>query len=266
MKYHYLFLVKEGSTAEEAIGELCTFLSDIYEMDDPETKAVQIGGYSDEKLSSELWDHVVLEHFSEAEQIDWQKQWADFSPQFRDGQAHIDLKALGGPVLLLKPGKGFGDLSHPTTRLVLALMAQHVKDKIVFDIGCGSGILSVAALLLGAKRALGIDIDNEAVKHSEENAKLNQVDAMALFSTQLNPSCVPNEPFIILMNMIQTEQMTAWQSLKPLHSKDSLIIASGVLSSERDPYLKLTQLWGWSLAEEKEEEGWLGFVFSSGSK
>src|SRR5882724_9121804 len=116
-------------------------------------------------------------------EIDWEQQWAQFSPGFRDGRAHI---RLGSATLQLKAGAGFGDFSHPTTRLVLDLMAPLVKDKIVFDIGCGSGILSIAALLLGAKQAYGIDIEEEAIKHSQENAAVNQVEARAIFSKNIN--------------------------------------------------------------------------------
>ncbi len=261
MKYHYLFLVKQGSTAQQAIWELCAFLSDIYEMDDPETGAVQIGGYSDQKIP-EIWTHVVLEKQTAAEEIDWQKQWADFAPRFHDGLAHIDLNTLGGPVLLLKPGPGFGDLSHPTTRLVLALMAPHVKDKIVFDIGCGSGILSIAAILLGAKQAYGIDIDEDAVAHSQENATVNKVEAKTNFSSTIAPEWVSDEPLVIVMNMIESEQTAAWQSIPALHSKKAIIITSGLLSSQREHYLQLAKSWGWRLLEESEEEGWIGFIFS----
>jgi ribosomal protein L11 methyltransferase len=262
MKYHYLFLVNKGSTTEEALWELCSFLTDIYEMDDPETGAIQIGGYSDQEKPPKDLIHVILECASEVEEIDWQKQWADFAPRFENGLAHIDLETLGGPVLLLKPGAGFGDLSHPTTRLVLALMALHVKDKTVFDIGCGSGILSIAAILLRAKEAYGIDIERDAVKHSKENAQVNHVETKAHFSSALVPAWIPHDPFVIVMNMIETEQTAAWQSLPVLHNKAALVITSGLLSSQSQKYLKLTKSWGWTLLEEKEEEGWIGFVFS----
>ena len=262
MKYHYLFLTKQGSTSDDAFLELSPFLSDIYEVDDPESGHVQIGGYSDDPNPPPQLIHVILENCSAAEEIDWQKQWADFAADFHDGVAHIDLEELGGSTLLLKPGGGFGDLSHPTTRLVLSLMAPNVKGKTVFDIGTGSGILSIAAILLGAKQAWGIDIDIQAIKHAQENAILNQVEAKAHFSTEIDPASVPSEPFVIVMNMIQSEQIAAWQSILHLHAKPALIITSGLLSSQRSQYVEFCSSWGWTLIQEKEEEGWVGFIFS----
>ena len=86
---------------------------------------------------------------------------------------------LGGRhVLTIEPGMAFGTGAHETTRMCLELIERYITPGVeMLDIGCGSGILSVAALLLGAKRAVGIDIDETAVRTATENAKLNQVDA-----------------------------------------------------------------------------------------
>ncbi len=71
---------------------------------------------------------------------------------------------------------GFGTGTHETTRLCMELLERYIKpDMDVLDVGCGSGILSVAALLLGAKSAVGVDIDALAVKTAMENAEINHV-------------------------------------------------------------------------------------------
>jgi ribosomal protein L11 methyltransferase len=261
-KRHFLFRVKEGSTAEEALPELSSFLTDSYEMDDPESGAIQIGGHSDQEIPTIPWKHVILEEISPLEEVDWQQQWADFAPRFHDGLAHID---LGGPVLLLKPGRGFGDFSHPTTRLVLRLMAEHVKDQVVFDIGCGSGILTIAAVLLGAKKAYGIDIEEGAIQHSIENAAVNHVTEKTHFAKKINPAWIPLEPCVIVMNMIESEQKIAWESLPLLHSLNATVIISGLLFAQKEHYRQLAKSWGWSLVEEREEEGWNGFIFLQNS-
>ena len=191
--------------------------------------------------------------------IDWEKQWADFAPHFQNGLAHIDLE---GKTLLLKPGAGFGDLSHPTTRPVMKLMGPYLKDKIVFDIGCGSGILSLAAALLGAKQVYGIDIDDEAIKHSQENAALNDVESHVLFSKGLDPAWVPKEPFLIVMNMIESEQRLAWEAVKVLHKGPATLIVSGLLSAQITPYLQLAKARNWALLHKSEEESWLGLILS----
>lgn len=262
MKYCFLFQVNKSSTAAEAIAELSCFLKDIYEIDDPETGTIQIGGSSNRKTPPAQLSHATLVKRTSATQIDWQQQWSDFAPGFYAGLAHIDLQTLGGSILLLKPGAGFGDLSHPTTRLTLALLAPLVKDKCVIDIGCGSGILSIASVLLGAKRAFGLDIDPHAISHAKENAQLNRVEDRSAFSLQLPTEAFSEKPLVIVMNMIAAEQKTAWQSLPQIHSCPAWIVTSGVLSSQREHYLQLVSEWGWSLLNEREEEGWMGFVFT----
>jgi len=178
--------------------------------------------------------------------INWDEQWAQFAENFYDGKAHI---SLGNATLLLLPGPGFGDLSHPTTRLMLQLMAGRVKNQTVLDIGCGSGILTLAALLLGAKSAIGIDIDPEALVHAKKNAKLNNLNAT--FTDK-----IPSKHYsIALMNMILPEQKAV---TKP---QADLWITSGILVQQRKEYHALTETCDWKLLEEKRCGEWLGFVF-----
>lgn len=190
--------------------------------------------------------------------IDWTEQWAFFSENFHSGKAHIDLKRFGGQgELLLQPGPGFGDLSHPTTYLMLAMLKKHATDHSIIDIGTGSGILSLAALLLGAKTAFGIDIDPEAIVHAQNNAALNQLPAQ--FSLTV-PSPLPQRN-VFLMNMIFPEQ----QSVRPdqWNSSAKVWITSGILEEQKAAYLKQAALWGWKVLEEHERQGWLGFVFQA---
>ena len=87
-----------------------------------------------------------------------------------------DYDPKGRTVLHLEPGIAFGTGTHETTRLCLEALEKYVSDgAAVLDVGCGSGILAVASLLLGAKSAIGIDIDELAVKSSIENAERNGV-------------------------------------------------------------------------------------------
>lgn len=79
--------------------------------------------------------------------------------------------------LRLDPGQAFGTGSHPTTRLCLQWLAEHRPDGTVLDYGCGSGILAIAARMLGAARVVGVDLDPAAVSTAQENARANAVDA-----------------------------------------------------------------------------------------
>lgn len=196
---------------------------------------------------------------SDTEEINWEEQWSIFAPNFYDGLAHLPL--LNNKTLLLKPGAGFGDLSHPTTRLALKYLEQKVSGKTLFDIGSGSGILSIGASLLGAQRAIGIDIDEKALQHATENALINQVSEWVIFSQQINPTALLNPPFLIIMNMIFSEQKIAWESHPILHTLPCSMITSGILSTQKTAYLKWAEEKGWSLEESAEEEGWLAFSF-----
>jgi ribosomal protein L11 methyltransferase len=185
--------------------------------------------------------------------IDWEAQWAA-QEKFRDGFLHVELEK---GVLKLIPGAGFGDHSHPTTRLVLRLMVPFVSDKDVIDIGCGSGILSLAAHLMGARSVCGVDIDETALAHSRANAACNSMTIPFLFPEGLTQA---NDGTVILMNMIQSEQEVAWKSVEGISDKISIAITSGILAEGREDYLKLCAKWEWRLLEELEEDGWLGFV------
>lgn len=199
--------------------------------------------------------------------IDWDAQWAAHGQGYRDGYLHIDLHdfspTLRPKTLKLKPGPGFGDLSHPTTRLVLKLMHQRMQQEHVIDVGCGSGILALAALSMGAGSVWAIDIDEEALKHAEINCRLNGMQGQIAFAKP--EECIPHlpkqKPLSILMNMIHSEQMQAWQSLRDIHGQVRWAITSGILCEEEKEYLKCCAKWGWQPAAKMIEEGWMGFIF-----
>jgi hypothetical protein len=143
------------------------------------------------------------EHHSEViEDQDWERSWMDNFQPMRFGQrlwivpswhAAPEPDAVN---LLLDPGLAFGTGTHPTTALCLEwLDGQDLKGCNVLDFGCGSGILAIAALLLGAKEAVGTDIDVQALEASRDNAGRNNI-ADELFPLylpedlpQVRPTC-----------------------------------------------------------------------------
>jgi len=176
--------------------------------------------------------------------IDWNKQWALHAPNFQNGFAYV--KPWG---FRLQPGPGFGDLSHPTTRLMLELMPKKINLPVV-DIGCGSGVLALAAHFAGAPKVYGIDIDQDAIVHAQDNAKRNQ--ANIFFGKKL--PCIPKR-CLVLMNMISSEQRVAWEAHKALHSSVEIMIVSGFPTQEQVDvsYGELTQ--------KIELEGWIGMKY-----
>jgi ribosomal protein L11 methyltransferase len=198
-----------------------------------------------------FWQDFMVKRDSTLEQalepaVDWHEQWAQFAPHFKEGYAHLDCG------LRLAPGGGFGDLSHPTTRLMLRLLEGRCAGQVVLDIGCGSGVLTLAAVKMGASHAYGIDIDPVALQHATHNQQLNELENQTTFSSTWQGPAT-----LILMNMISSEQQVAWNP-RPFNT----LITSGILSSQREAYLKWASSQGWTLLEEHQEDDWLSFLFT----
>ncbi len=178
--------------------------------------------------------------------INWKEIWEIHAPHFKEGHAVVPLsKKLS---FKLKPGPGFGDLSHPTTNLILNFMKPLIKGKTVIDIGSGSGILSIAAALLGAKEVYAFEIDEDAIHHSLENFKLNN---LKIFLNK-NPPLVD----LVTINMISSEQKMALTQYPFIQKFPTTILSSGLLLHEKEAYLK--EMSPWKLVQEKKEKGWLG--------
>lgn len=198
-------------------------------------------------------------------EINWEEQWKIHGLDFKDGCVHVDLSLFGGPakVIKLQSGPGFGDLSHPTTALVLRMMSVHLENQPVIDVGSGSGVLTCAAIAMGSSKGYGIDIDPQAIEHSIQNGKLNLFDKKIQFAL-VEDFKIPDlkGPVLIVMNMIYAEQQIAWQSLPALHDLPGKIITSGVTKDQRAAYLQQAKEWGWHLIDEMEESDWLAFCFN----
>lgn len=212
---------------------------------------------------------VRFEEVHVKDYVDWGVQWSTHCPDFKDYTLRVDLSKYAQekkstPTLQLHAGPGFGDLSHPTTRLTLEMMAPHVKDKEVVDVGCGSGILTLSAILLGARKAIGIDIDSGALTHATQNAELNKLENTTIFLKPEQYTEHPKKGSVILLNMIRTEQQVAWASLPQLHQISGECFASGILTFEKEIYLKECEERGWALVEERIQGDWMAFHFLTG--
>lgn len=195
-------------------------------------------------------------------QIDWYEQWNTKEPL----TIHLkDFVPGTKETFLMEPGPGFGDLSHPTTRLTLRMMAPHVPRKAVIDVGSGSGVLSLAAAKLGARQVYGIDIEQEAVAHATKNATLNGMQERIHFflPSEAAFSFPKNTDLLVVMNMIYTEQEAAWASLPQLHQRPLTCITSGILKDHINIYLELCKKKGWQLIDGLEEDSWCALHFQS---
>lgn len=263
------FYMKKGLTTEQVWQELEALgIQPLYSEEEEATQVKQIVGTLPQHLQTEKV--AIFQKLENVEKviegalnsIDWHSQWALHGYDFHDGFVHIPINQ---EIVKLAPGPGFGDLSHPTTQLMLEMMNQVVKDKIILDIGCGSGILALAALAREAQFAYGIDIDEDAIMHAQENAKINRMEKRVEFClpSQLEQKMPVELPcsVIAVMNMIQSEQQLAWASLTNLHARIDEIFVSGLLEEEKKTYLQLASARGWQLKELRSKDGWLGLYF-----
>lgn len=259
---HWIFTIKEPYSEEDAREELIQFgFEDIYCIEEEDPPQILIGGCAPDAFFP--GQCTTIEHPRElSSDIDWNAQWKTFSPLYQEGNFILDLSSFysSAKSLKLHPGKGFGDLSHPTTRLMIRLMASRIAKKRVIDIGCGSGILSLVAARLGASGVYGIDLSEDAIAHAQENAVLNALEDAVIFSARWGKAW-PRQFDIALMNMTFEEQKIASSAYPILPSAGMLMITSGILVEQLGEYLQWTASLGWDLMHEEIEEGWMGFIF-----
>lgn len=155
--------------------------------------------------------------------------------------------------LRLDPGLAFGTGSHPTTRLCLQWLDQNLKGgESVLDYGCGSGILTIAAVKLGAGSACGVDIDKQAIIASNDNAAQNQVQAKFY-----QPDGLPEGQFdIVVANILANPLRMLGEMLAGRTKQGGRIVLSGILAEQADEMTELYQTW-FDMQEPTVEEGWV---------
>lgn len=164
--------------------------------------------------------------------------------------------------LILDPGRAFGTGSHPTTQLCLSWLDKKIQSgESVLDYGCGSGILAIAALKLGAGYVLGIDIDANAIAASRDNATLNQCDPeRILFSTTLDSpqnSMEENRQFDkVVANILANPLIMLAPLLTHALRTGGCIALSGILEEQADEVIEAYSKWfDMDIADKKE--GWV---------
>ncbi|AUM96736.1 TPA: 50S ribosomal protein L11 methyltransferase [Clostridium botulinum] len=163
-------------------------------------------------------------------------------------------------IVQLDPGMAFGTGTHETTRMCINALEKYVKeDKTVFDIGCGSGILSIASAKLGAKHVIGVDLDPVAVKSSKENIKYNNLDNIEILEGNLM-EVVEGRANIVVANIIADVIIFLTEGVKAFIEKDGYFIASGIINSRKEDVIKKLEETGFVIEEVKEEGEWVCIV------
>ena len=149
----------------------------------------------------------------------------------------------GRVTLLIDPGMAFGTGTHHTTRMCLQHLEASLKDgDTMLDIGCGSGILSIAALLLGAREAVALDVDPMAEKIARENAALNGIKQESytvmpgdiLSDTAMQKELAKKKYDVITANIVANVIIPLCPLIPPLLAEDGLFLSSGIISERLD--------------------------------
>jgi ribosomal protein L11 methyltransferase len=155
--------------------------------------------------------------------------------------------------IVLDPGLAFGTGSHPTTRLCLRWLDTNLQEgESVLDYGCGSGILAIAALKLGAAHAVGVDVDLQAVKSSRDNADANRVKNVAFYS----PDHAPHSRYDLVVANILTNPLCMLAPLLANATRSGgQIVLSGILEEQAQEVMDIYQQW-FDLNAPIFEDGW----------
>ncbi|HEY9052484.1 MAG TPA: 50S ribosomal protein L11 methyltransferase [Gammaproteobacteria bacterium] len=182
------------------------------------------------------------------EDKDWIRAWMDdYKPMQFGDRLWVCPKHLSPPNpdavnLMLDPGLAFGTGTHPTTALCLQwLDSADLDNKTVLDFGCGSGVLAIAALLLGAKHCDGVDIDPQALEATRDNAEANHVsDKLAV----MLPKQLPQQQYdIVLANILAGPLVELAPKLTAYLKPGGHIVLSGILQTQAAEILKAYAPW-----------------------
>lgn len=166
----------------------------------------------------------------------------------------------GRIVLDLEPGLAFGTGTHETTRLCLELLEKYLTPGCDFlDMGCGSGILSVAALLLGAKSAVGVDIDPLAVKTAVENANTNHVGEKFTGICGNLAEKVTGKFQVVAANIVADIVILLSKDAPRFLEKDSVYLISGIIDTREQDVLDAIGD-TFQVLERREEKGWIAMA------
>ena len=167
----------------------------------------------------------------------------------------------GRKILSIDPGAAFGTGTHATTSLCLELLENYVTEgSKMLDVGCGSGILAVASALLGAKEALGVDIDSVAVKVAKENAEINEVSDRVKFEVGDLTKTVSGKYNIICANIVADAIIMLSKDIKTFFAPDAVCIVSGIIDIRADEVKEALSGYGLKIIEERKKDNWYAFV------
>ena len=232
---------------------------------DPEDNIGEAVQFLRERLNAAEIAHTIDQ--SNVQEDDWLNNWRKFFKPTPVGEKLLinpswftDTDPKGRLVINIDPGLAFGTGKHETTRLCMEALERYVKGgERVLDVGCGSGILGIAAVLLGADSAFGVDIDETAVRTANENAQVNHVsDKMTAIAGDLVDK-VTEKYDIVVANIVADAIIALSASVTSFMTDDAVYIVSGIIDTRADD-VKNAIKGHFEIVEENTYHGWYCFV------
>lgn len=208
---------------------------------------------------------IQISKNKEIEDMDWANEWKKYYEPFYIGNilikpSWIDIDESDHTVVEINPGMAFGTGLHETTNLCIEQLQElNLIDKIVLDIGCGSGILSVVSSKLGAKEVFATDIDTLAIEATLENANLNKISNINAVQGSLLDK-VDKKYDVVIANILLNVLDILIPDLPKALKKDGVFICSGLINSQKDNIVNTLEKNNLEIVEISEKGEWISII------
>ncbi len=231
----------------------------------PEENPLEAVAFLRERLSAEGIENEI--ETNECRKEEWENNWKQYFHAMPVGKKLLirplweEAVPQGRAVLSIEPGLAFGSGTHETTRLCLEALENYITEETtVLDVGCGSGILSIASLLLGAKKAVGVDIDALAVKTAKENGEVNGFTEPEYTVLEGNLTEKVSGKFdVVVANIVADVIIMFCKDVAAYMKEGGLFITSGIIDTKEQQVVDAFNRYGFKIKARHSEKGWVCF-------
>ena len=270
------YVDEELLVAHESGSYVSFYVTD--DADGKETLALVRSALNNLKLQDSDDEYGTLEiNGTNMKEEDWSENWKQYFKPLNVGDKILILpewETIDTPtdrtVFTVNPGMSFGTGAHHTTQLCIKAMEKHLENGMtVLDLGCGSGILSIISLLLGAEHATAVDIDENAVKIAVENAEKNNIDLAKYRTMAGNVTCdkglfakISDRKYDIVLANIVADVIIGIRDIVPEFLKDGgIFITSGIIEERLNDVLSAYEKSSFTPVAEEHQGGWASLVY-----
>lgn len=199
---------------------------------------------------------------------DWSENWKKYfhATEIGDKLAIVPsweeyVNKQNRKILHIDPGAAFGTGTHATTSLCLTMLENYVTDGCkMLDIGCGSGILSIASVLLGAEKAVGVDIDAQSVKTAKENAELNGVGGKTEYIVGDLADKINGKYDVVCANIVADVVIRLLGDVRAFMDENAVLLVSGIIDARENDVLAAAEKHGFKVKEKQYKDNWCAFA------